>query len=215
MKENIEKKAKIVVISGIDFSGKGSLIKRLKTLFKKQGFNIRCVIEPGGDPDAQAIREMLLDKERNIKPGCEMYLYFASRAQLFESLIPKFAKKYDLILFDRSGYSTHAYQGGGRGLDIETIQFNNKKCYGNHHPDLCIILSITIDTLIKRRSLDKTKKHDRMDLQVTSFYERVIESYQSLPSFYPECVLIDANGTKEETLERALGVLKDRLGIIL
>ena len=104
-------------LEGVDGSGKTTQISLLVAHLKATGRDAISVREPGGTPVSDRIRSLLLDPENAIVPTAELLLYSAARAQLVSQVISPALSAGSVVIADRFGWSTMAYQGYGRGLD--------------------------------------------------------------------------------------------------
>ena len=165
---------KFITFEGIDGCGKTTQIELLSNYLnsiKKQNIIIR---EPGGTNISEQIRKILLDKNNNINSYTETLLFLSSRSQLINEVIQENIKKNKFILCDRFTDSTLAYQGYGRGLDINLLESLNKFATKNIKPDLTFILDITLSESKKR--IHK-RDIDRMEKSGFNFLDRVKIGY--------------------------------------
>ncbi|NTW17260.1 MAG: dTMP kinase, partial [Syntrophaceae bacterium] len=116
-----------VTFEGIEGCGKTTQIKRAGEYLKQRGINCIITEEPGGTPIGRKIREILLNKSSlgEISSETELLLFSAARSQHVRDVIIPALKECTLVLCDRFYDATLAYQGYGRGLDIDFIQTMN------------------------------------------------------------------------------------------
>ena len=168
---------KFITFEGIDGCGKTTQIELLSKYFdsiKEQNIIIR---EPGGTNISEQIRKVLLDKNNNINSYTETLLFLSSRSQLINEVIKKSIKKNKFILCDRFTDSTLAYQGYGRGLDIDLLDSLNDFATENIKPDLTFILNITLSESNKRI---QKRNIDRMEKSGLEFLDRVKVGYRKI-----------------------------------
>ena len=165
---------KFITFEGIDACGKTTQIELLSQYLNSIKAKNIIVREPGGTTISEQIREILLDKKNDINSYTETLLFLSSRSQLINEVIKKSIEKGEFILCDRFTDSTLAYQGYGRGLDIELLDSLNDFATENIKPDLTFILDISVD-----RSDERINKRDidRMEQSGTDFLNRVKEGY--------------------------------------
>jgi dTMP kinase len=122
IKMSISKHSLFISFEGIDGCGKSTQVKMLIEKLEKENFDVFLVREPGGTIISEKIRTILLDKKiSSMDSKTEALLMMASRAQLTkEAIIPKLQNG-SIVISDRYIDSTIAYQGAGRGLDIEIL----------------------------------------------------------------------------------------------
>lgn len=167
--------------------------------------------EPGGTALGQELRQLLLHSPTEIAPACELLLYAADRAQhLAEKILPHL-KAGGLVLCDRFSDSTVAYQGYGRGLDLELIQHLNQIATAGRQPDLTLWLDVA-----PMQGLGRVKKRhgnqDRMEQATLAFHERVHQGFTALSHQAPERIKrIDANRPQAEVTAQIQSCLRDAL----
>ena len=174
-----------ISLEGPEGSGKSSQLPYLAEYIESLGFSVVKTREPGGTKIGDQIREVLvrMDNE-NIHPRTEILLFLAARAQLVEEVIKPSLAKGKVILCDRFGDSTLAYQGYGHGLDLDKLRAMLQFATNGLKPDLTILLDVDILTGLKRK---KAKEEwNRLDAYETSFHERVRKGYHQLAQEEPE-----------------------------
>ncbi len=183
-----------ITFEGPEGSGKTSQIAALATFLNTQGHQVWVTREPGGTRIGDQVRACLHDVEnREMTAVAEMLLYSASRAQLVaERLHPKLAAGF-VILCDRFVDSTLAYQGYGRGLDLNTLKLISQFATTNLTPDLTFLLDIDVERGLARR-LANDEEMNRLDLEKVGFHQRVRAGYHELRLLEPErWVVVDAD----------------------
>lgn len=170
----------LVTFEGIDFSGKSTQATLFFERLRSGGTPAQFVRDPGGTAIGEKIRSILLDNSNSgMNERTELFLFSASRSQLVAEQILPFLKKGMVVVCDRFYDSTTAYQGGGRGLSIETLDVvNNCSAFGLV-PDATYLFDIEIDELERRHAGGKGSK-DRMESNTREFYERVRRAYLHL-----------------------------------
>ncbi len=183
------KRGLLITFEGIDGCGKTTQIQELISRFKDQ-FEYLLVREPGGTPICEQIRQILLDNANNeMFPITELLLYSASRHQLCREAILPALKKGKIVLCDRFYDSTTAYQGYGRGLDLEFIHQLNHWATDGLVPDMTFIFDISLTEREKRM---RGKPKDRLEADELAFQQRVCEGFRKIAAKEPQRVhLID------------------------
>ena len=196
-------KGKFIVFEGIDGSGKTTQINQLSNWLNETDLipeNNQLVItrEPGGTQLGQAIRSLLLDTSREIKPDSitELLLYAADRAQHVNEIIRPSLQKGNWVISDRFCGSTLAYQGYGRKLDIKLIKDLETIATQGISPDITFLLDITVDESIKRRI---NIKDDRIENEGREFLSNVLLGFKKL-SEDNKWKTISALNSKEEII---------------
>ena len=148
-----------ISFEGIDGCGKSTQVKLLNKKMKSMSIDSIVVREPGGNTISEDIRGILLNNDFfNMSSRTEALLMAASRSQLTRDIIIPSLSKGSLIIADRYSDSTLAYQGGGRGIDVEWLISLNKFATYNTKPDLTIYLDVEVEEGLRRR---KIKNLDR------------------------------------------------------
>ncbi|MDJ0752021.1 MAG: dTMP kinase [Ardenticatenaceae bacterium] len=183
-----------ITFEGPEGSGKTTQIRRLADFLLSQGRQVLTTRQPGGTEIGLQIRHILHDVHNSaMTPEAEILLYAADRAQHVGQLIRPALAAGQIVLCDRYVDSTIAYQGYGRGLDLDTLAKITKFATGGLQPDLTFFLDIEVSAGLARRESGQVEMN-RMDLQQIAFYERVYQGYETLIKKDPQrWRRIDAN----------------------
>jgi dTMP kinase len=165
-----------VVLEGPEGSGKSTLVGPLAERMRASGVDPLVVREPGSTRAAEIARQALLDPEHPVGPLAELFLYLAARADLVQSTIRPALDAGRVVLSDRFGLSTEAYQMAGRGLDPALVRAGNQAATGGVRPDLTLILDLAPE-LGQARQLAAGKRQDRLDRESADFHRRVVNFY--------------------------------------
>ncbi|MBO6087157.1 dTMP kinase [bacterium] len=194
-----------ITFEGVDGCGKSTQIELLSKYLKENNFEVVITREPGGKGLGEKLREILLNYDGEVSDRCESFLFLADRAQNIDTIVNPAVNSGKIVLCDRHTDSTVAYQGYGRGLDIDTINHLNNLATNNKKPDLTFIFDIDTETSMKRVG----KNQDRMESAGIEFQNRVRKGYLELAQIEPERVkVIDATKTIEEIHEEVLEIIK-------
>ena len=186
-----------ITFEGLDGSGKTTQIEAFIQRLDETGMTYQLFREPGGTVIGEKIRQILLDKEHTaMLPITELLLYSASRYQLtMNSIIPALEKS-QVVVCDRFYDSTTAYQGYGRGIDLNLIMQLNQAATASLIPDLTFILDIDLD--VRQRRLGK-KVLDRLEQETIEFHKRVREGFMQMAQAEPErIILVDGNRSTDD-----------------
>ncbi|NEQ37438.1 MAG: dTMP kinase [Okeania sp. SIO3I5] len=214
---------KFIVFEGVEGGGKTTQIELLRDWLLGKGqsgqilsksIDLEVVItrEPGGTKLGKALRELLLNPDvltEKIQETAELLLYAADRAQHIETLIKPYLEKEAIVLCDRFIDSTIAYQGYGRGLDLELIQQLNYIATGGLKSDLTFWLDIDVEIGLARAK--NRGKIDRMEQANIEFHRRVQQGYQELAKNNSLIVRIDANLTQEKVQKQIQAIIIEKL----
>jgi dTMP kinase len=170
-----------------------------KALFRKLcRLNIPAVLthEPGGTPFGRKLgRWLKWAQGTDISPLAELMLFNASRAQLVTEVIKPALKSGRVVISDRFADSTTAYQGYGRGLDIEMVKATNNAATQGLKPDLTILLDVSAEGGLARK---RSRSRDRFEREELAFHWRVREGYLKLARAEPgRWLVVDARQSKE------------------
>ena len=116
------KKGLFITFEGADGCGKTTQINLLKKYLEENGHNVLFTREPGGKGLGEKVREILLNYDGPVSDRCESFLFLADRAQNVDVIVKPALEEGKIVLCDRHTDSTVAYQGYGRGLDLEKSQ---------------------------------------------------------------------------------------------
>ncbi len=186
-----------VTFEGLDFSGKTTQAQRLVEKLKLSphgsaavSAGIHFLREPGGTGISERLRDILLDKKNlEMSDLTELLLFSASRAQLVTQVILPALRRHEIVICDRYYDSTTAYQGFGRGLDLEAICRINRIATSGTVPDVTFLVDITVEE-VERRKAAAGLVFDRMESSGKEFYERVRKGYRTLAEQEPDRVVL-------------------------
>jgi dTMP kinase len=197
----------LIVLEGIDGSGKSTLMRQLNQNLVKYGRDVLCVEEPGGTPAGERIRQLVLDKTLQIESIAELLLYEASRRQLVQSVIRPALDEGKIVLSDRFTMSSLVYQGYGRGLSLTLVEELNWVATGGLMPDLTILLDIDVEASLLR----KRGQRDRLESAGLEFLNRVRSGYLELISQPQHNGLhLDATQTIEHLTDAAMRQIREK-----
>lgn len=195
-----KRKGFFITLEGPDGSGKTTQTKLLVAYLKKKGYTVILTREPGGTKISELIRHILLEPSSKVTPLAELLLYEAGRAEHVNQIILPALKSGSIVVSDRYTDATLAYQGWGRGLDIEDIKCLNNIATGGLMPDLTICLDIGTKTGLARAAKKAIKKGpDRLESESIEFHKRVRKGYIELAEIEPDRIRVvsSANGINE------------------
>lgn len=216
-------KGYFISFEGGEGAGKGTQVSRL--LHKLEDYfkgnpSIVTVRDPGGTPDSEKIRNLLVQREGgNWVPKVEMLLYFAARVQLTEEIIMPALQSGSVVISDRYADSTRAYQSYGRGHSMDTLETIKQAVLGDFEPDLTFILDLPADLGLERShramqmSLDLFRRtEDRFERIGIAFHERVRKGYLEIANANPgRCVVIDATQDVDKVAEDVWKIVEQRV----
>ena len=170
-------KGKFITFEGIDGCGKSTQVKMLVEKLEQLNMDVITIREPGGNRISESIRDILLYRNTHELGGrTEALLMTASRAQLTKEVILPALNKGTWVITDRYADSTLAYQGGGRQIDIDSLEDLNRFATYNTIPELTYFIDILPDEGERRQST----KLDRIEQAGIEFQGRVRDQYLKL-----------------------------------
>ena len=202
-----------ITFEGPDGCGKTTQTALLESYLSQQGYRVLHTREPGGTRIGEQIREIVHNPENpEMVDRAEMLLYAASRAQLVDEVIRPALAAGQIVLADRYADSTYAYQGYGRGLDLDLLRTITAFATARLRPDLTIYLDIDPETGLRRRQADQGAEWNRLDAATLEFHERVREGYRRLIEAEPErWVVVDGRQDVDSVQRRIREIVVARL----
>lgn len=199
---------RFIVLEGVEGSGKSTQLRLLSAWLDGLGLAHVTTREPGGTGVGEAIRGLLLDADHLEVPAeTELLLMLGARAAFVRQVVGPALDDGLIVLADRFDLSTLAYQGYGRGLELDEIRRMNAFATGGVEPDLYLVLDLPADEGARRQAREG-KTLDRIEQAGPGFLERVREGYRTLAREGGSVQEVNARGTPEEVharLRRILG----------
>ena len=183
-----------VTFEGGEGTGKTTQLKALLTHLLAAGWDAVETRDPGGTPIGKQIRGLLLDPAHGgMAAASELCLYEASRAQLVHEVIRPALDAGRIVLCDRFTDSTVAYQGYGRGVDLDLIARLNALATDGLRPDLTFLLDLDPEAWLARatqRVTQRQGRHDRIEEELLAFHQRVRAGYRAIAAAEPGRVAV-------------------------
>ena len=201
-------KGRLITIEGIDGAGKSTLATALHGVLVRAR-PVQLLREPGGVELSERIRALVQDPGLRCEPRAEALLYAAARAQLVDERLRPWLHAGTWVLLDRFVDSSLAYQGAGRGLDIDEIAKLNAFATGGITPDRTLLLRIDPITA-RSRQQSRLVAPDRLEQEDQVFFETVAAAYDELAANDPQRIrVLDADAAPEHVLALAVAALSD------
>lgn len=169
-----------ITFEGIDGAGKSTHVAGLAEAFRAQGRAVTLTREPGGTPLAEKLRELVLNDP--MDPLSEALLMFAARRDHLQQVIEPALDRGDVVLCDRFTDATFAYQGAGRGFDLDVLHQLERWVQALpaqdgrlRQPDLTVWFDLPPAVAAER--LAGARLPDRFESQPVAFFERVAAGY--------------------------------------
>ena len=207
-------KGLFITFEGIDGCGKSTQRDLLAQELERNGFDVLTTREPGGTPIGEEIRKILVsDASVHIASTTELLLYVAARAQHVAELIKPALEAGRIVISDRYTDSTVAFQGHGRGLDLEMIDELNRFATSGLKPDLTIVFDLDPATARARvGSRPMGGLLGAFDEQHSEFHERMRQGYLKMADAEPSRVrVVNAAGSVEQTHAEVVSIVVSML----
>lgn len=181
-----------ISFEGPEGSGKTTQSVLLNEYLGRNGYRSIYTREPGGTNVGDQIREVLLDPlNKDIEDETELLLYGAARVEHLKKRIIPNLQKNKIVICDRYEDSTFAYQGFGRGINLDIITSLRAIVAGKMEPDLTLFLDVVAEQGLKRKfpGEDGRCGADRIEMEQIDFHRRVRMGYVRLAEMYPWRIL--------------------------
>lgn len=217
-------KGVFITLEGGDGTGKSTQIRLLCDALADAGVPVVTTREPGGTPQAERIRNLLLQRDSGaFDPLTEAMLMFSARREHLVSKIWPSMEAGQWVVSDRFADSTRAFQGYGMGLDLALIERLYALVAGEFQPDLTLIFDIDPETGLARsmKHLSQTANvteatEDRYERMGLAFHTRLREGFLEIARQNPaRCVVVDASGDIATVHRHVLDIVTRRFGLDL
>ena len=175
-----------ISLEGLDGAGKSTQVAALATALRADGANV-VVVRPSDTGIGELVRGFLLQHQVDVPvdPWAEALLFIASRVQLLRETVIPALKEGAIVIADRYADSTLAYQGGGRGLDIELLRTLHRQACDDIWPDLTLLLELPRDEAARRQRAQELPI-DRIEGEAERFHDRVAKTFDQLAISEPD-----------------------------
>jgi dTMP kinase len=185
---------RFITFEGIDGAGKSTHIAALQAWLSGRGCEVVLTREPGGSPVAEKLRELVLHESMDALS--ETLLIFAARRDHLRQCIEPALARGAIVLCDRFTDATFAYQGAGRGFDLEVLAQLEIWVQQGRQPDLTLWFDLPPEQAARRRA--SVRAPDRFESQDTGFFERVRDGYAGRMAQAPQRIVrVDASDSRE------------------
>jgi len=168
---------KFISIEGVEGAGKSTQVSFINEYLTEQGKTVIVTREPGGTELGEKIRELLLmPSDKAMAVDTELLLMFAARSEHIEKVIKPALARGDWVLCDRFVDATFAYQGGGRQVAHQRIQFLADWTLQGLMPDLTLLFDLPVE-IGMQRVIKRQQTTDRFEQEKQDFFEKIRESY--------------------------------------
>lgn len=206
--------ARFITLEGIEGAGKTTVADRLTQSLRARGITLHATREPGGTKVAEGIRSLVLNRgEEHISATAETLLMFGARQVHIDNLIRPSLTRGEWVLCDRFTDATHAYQGGGRGVDRALIDRLAHAVHGDLNPDLTLLLDVPVRVGLERMQARRGAV-DRFEVESAQFFDRVRSRYLELAHADPDRFrIIDATAALDEVCNATIAAVEKAFGL--
>ena len=205
--------ARFITFEGGEGAGKSTQLRHLAHALTARGVEVVSTREPGGSPEAEFLRGVILGGEHDFAPMTDMLLHFAARAEHVARTIQPALESGSWVLCDRFYDSTEAYQVHGQGAD--PAAFASLKALIGVRPDLTLVLDVS-EEVAARREAARGRAADRYDRLGPAFHARVAAGFRRIAaSDLERCVLVDANRSEADVASDVLRIVCERYDLPL
>lgn len=198
-----------VALEGVEGAGKTTQAALLEEWLTREGIAFTLAREPGGTDVGEAIRTVVQDRpELEVPAETELLLYLASRAAFVRQVVRPALERGDLVIADRFSMSTYAYQGYGRGLELEAVKAMDRFATGGLVPSLYLIFDVPVEAG-RRRQQASNQSDDRIEQAGPALLERVRKGYLEMAEHDPTAHIIDASKSAAEVHTAVQDVIRD------
>lgn len=203
-------RGRFIVVEGLEGAGKTTAIKTIKRMLSEVGIEFITTREPGGTQVGETVRQMVktVSNDEPLDARAELLLFYAARVQLLECVIKPALQRGCWVLADRFELSSYAYQGGGRGLDMNMLKALSAFCVESLQPDILVFLDVAPELGLQRAA--KRSQLDRMEQESLDFFKAVYACYHQQIKNMPQAIVVDAN----KPLPMVQHVLRDKLSSV-
>ena len=196
-----------ITVEGGDGAGKTTLVRSLAKCLTQSGRRVRVTFEPGGTELGTRLRSLVLDPELDLGDWDETWLFLAARASHVQEVLGPALAAGELVFSDRYSDSTLAYQGYGRGLDLERLRRLNAEATQGLRPDLTLLLDVPAEVGLARTRA-RASGADRIGDADLAFHRRVNDGFRALAAQDGERIaIIDASREASTVLVDAFEIV--------
>ena len=203
---------KFITFEGIEGAGKTTTINMISTFLQENSLDCIVTREPGGTVIGEKIRDILLDNKSKLDDKSELLLMFAARNQHINEVIKPALKDNKWVICDRYIDASLAYQGYGRGIELNIISNLINTYAEDVMPDITFLLDIDVTSAFLR--FEKNREKDRFENLNIDFFEKVRLGYIDIANKNPKRIkVIDAKKNSESIANEIIGEIKKRFDI--
>jgi dTMP kinase len=206
----ISGQGRFITLEGGEGAGKSTNQEYIRERLQAAGIVVKVTREPGGTPLGEGIRSLLLDPANTaMHADTELLLMFAARAQHLHALVLPALARGEWVLCDRFTDATYAYQGGGRGLDMQRIAQLETWVQAGFQPYRTLLFDLPVEIGLQRAG--ERGVLDRFEQEQKAFFERVRAAYLARAKVFPQRFRVIDAGRDLGDVQAQLDSLIDEL----
>jgi dTMP kinase len=182
----------LCVFEGIDGAGKTTVMQAVGQQLQRLGYDILSTKQPGGTPLGASIRDVLQARAGTIDPKAEFFLFAADRAEHINKVVVPALQSGYVVLADRMGDSSVAYQGYGRGVDSAMIKTVNAWAMSGIKPNLTVYIKVPYD-IARERVHGRGEAKTAFEREKQAFFQRVAEGFERIFSDRDDVLVCDGH----------------------
>jgi dTMP kinase len=200
----------LLVLEGIDGSGKTTLAQRLAHMVQQHGYDVVVTREPGGTEFGKNLRQLLQHSAVRPIPEAEFLLFAADRMQHITTVVKPALAGGQVVISDRMADSSMAYQGYGRGIDRARIASVNQWALQDVVPDVIIYIKLDWQAALQR--IEKNRGElTAFEKEKQEFFERVAHGFDTIFKEKPQAITLDGRQTPDELFAQASAAVMQKL----
>jgi dTMP kinase len=186
-------------LDGVDGCGKSTQVQLLADWLRRRKRHVTVCADPGGTSIGDVLRDLLLDRRREMTLACEAFLFLASRAQLTAEIIRPALESGDDVISDRFLLANVVYQGHAGGMEPSRLWEMGGLATDGLEPDLTLVLDVPAAEALNRRG----QRRDRMESRDLEFHERVRQGFLAEAARCPDEIhIVKADDSIAEVHQR-------------
>jgi dTMP kinase len=203
-----------ITFEGGEGAGKSTQIRRLSELLLRRGHDIVVTREPGGTPEAESIRSLLVNGDASRwSPEAEALLNYAARDHHLRHVIRPALARGSPVLCDRFMDSTRVYQGFAGGCPMSLIEALETTIVGETRPHLTLIFDLDPAVGLARAAARSKDSESRYESKGLAHHALIREGFRAIAKAEPaRCRLIDASLPEDEVARAVWNAVKDKFG---
>lgn len=198
-----------ITLEGVEGSGKSTMCGVIAETLKQMNIEVVLTREPGGTEFGEELRSLLLNSNYKIDPTAELLTMYAARAQHVNEKILPMMQEGKVVVCDRFSMSSYAYQGYGRGIELDMIRKLDCITLGDFKPDITFLFDVDVKTGMER--VVARGKRDRFEQEDLTFFEKIRTGFLKYAEQHDEVIMIDSNQSLEKMTQNVIDELKSFL----